>query len=70
MLKMKSLFEKFFSRKAEHDYVVSEYKGNPAKFRRSTPKNAGFEFELDELDTLDFIDEKDEMEIDNLYQKN
>jgi len=59
---MKNLIEKLFKRNAELDYVIAEYKPNYSEVMKNRAK-------LTEYDD-DLLDEKDEMAIDNLYQRN
>jgi hypothetical protein len=59
---MRSLIEKLFKRNSELDYVIAEYKPSYSEVIKNRVK-------LTEYDD-DLLDEKDEMAIDNLYQRN
>jgi hypothetical protein len=57
---MKNLFEKLFKRDDGHDYVIAEYEPNN---KRVSAKYLDAEYEID------LLNDKDEMEIDNIYSR-
>jgi len=59
---MKSLIEKIFGREASLDYVIAEYKPNRSVITKQLTNMTEYEDDL--------LEDKDEMAIDNLYQRN
>ena len=61
--KMKNLINKFFKREVQLNYIITEYR--PSKSFVPKPRIEMPGYEVDGLEI-----NNDEMEIDNLYQKN
>ena len=59
---MKSLIEKLFKRDSGLDYIIAEYKPSYEQVIKSRVKVSEYDDDL--------LDDKDEMAIDNLYQRN
>ena len=59
---MKRLIERLFKREVELNYVIAEYKPSYEQMLKGRSKMADYGDEL--------LTDKDEMEIDNLYQRN
>ena len=64
---MKSLIEKIFKREPSINYIIAEYSPVMPSMSRAISKEA--EAKRAEYESSEVI-EHDEMEIDNLYQKN
>ncbi len=63
---MKNLLDMIFKRELHHDYVIANYQPGKANKRITETKMVAHEGETDADSSL----VHDEMEIDNLYQKN
>ena len=60
-MKMKNLFDKFFKKEPQFNYTIAEYL--PSKIKAPIRDLGITEFDINE------IEERDEMEIDNIYQE-